>query len=253
MLAIGLVELQVKRIASLGQHEPVAQVVEHQRLVAAVDDVVRVRGAARVGVHLDRHVCNPDTQHLVERAQCLEIALDQVIVHRDDMDRDARQGGGAGSQRGRQGLALAGLHLGHHAVEHDPGAPELDVEMTHAERLICRLPYQGERTCGKRLGETLPPQAQPELTRLGRQLDRIVVTIAVTHCGDLRNDTVPACCARTQRPQDTAGSRLSGTVEPGLVGRIRPLRIDVVEQRCRDHEARHRIRSDVELLEERAP
>jgi hypothetical protein len=47
-------------------------------------------------------------------------------------------------QRGHQGLALAGLHLGDHAAMQDSAADQLHIEMAHAGGAPAGLPHQGE-------------------------------------------------------------------------------------------------------------
>ncbi|QYU66584.1 succinyl-diaminopimelate desuccinylase [Leptolyngbya sp. 15MV] len=61
------------------------------------------------------------------------VALDEVVVDGDDVDLLALDGGEVAGERGDDGLALAGLHLGDLALGEDHAADELHVEGPGAE------------------------------------------------------------------------------------------------------------------------
>ena len=60
------------------------------------------------------------------------------------MDRKSRERGRSGDQRGGQGLAFAGRHLGQHALEHGECADDLDVEVPLAEHAVRQLADERE-------------------------------------------------------------------------------------------------------------
>ena len=78
-------------------------------------------------------------------AHQLGLVLREVVVDRDDVDALALEGVEVGRQRGDQGLALAGLHLGDVAEVQRGAAHDLDVEVPLAERALGRLADRGER------------------------------------------------------------------------------------------------------------
>jgi hypothetical protein len=117
------------------EHHAVAQVVERYFLVAAVGDVAAIGSAPRGGLH-----SLPDAAHgepegfTIHRTHPVGVAHGKIVVDRDDVYRTASEcRGGRGKGRGN-GLALAGLHLGQHAVEHRPATDELHVEVALRDR-----------------------------------------------------------------------------------------------------------------------
>ena len=122
----------------------VAQVVEPELGVGAVGDVGRVgRLLVLVGLHVLQHA-DRHAQHLVDRAHPLGVAAGQVVVDRDHVDARAGEGVEDHREGCRQGLALAGAHLGDGAVvEHHP-ADQLHVEVPHAHAAAGGLAHQRE-------------------------------------------------------------------------------------------------------------
>ena len=134
--------------------EVVAQVVEAELRVGAVDDVAGV-GLLLVDVVLarledaDRHA-----EQVVDRLHPLGVAPRQVVVHRDEVDALALHGIAVlvtrgervqdHGQRGGERLALAGPHLGDRAVVEDHAADHLDVEMALAESAPAGLARERE-------------------------------------------------------------------------------------------------------------
>ena len=130
----------------------VAQVVEPELVVRAVRDVGRVGLAAvdraqvdqplvvgRIaGLEEERRVVgdHPDAhpQEVEDRAHPLRVAAGQVVVDRDDVDAASGQRVEEAGDRGDEGLALAGPHLGDLALVEDRRAHQLDVEVAHPER-----------------------------------------------------------------------------------------------------------------------
>jgi hypothetical protein len=139
-----------------GRRHVVAQVVEPELRVRAIGDV------ARIGVLLVRVVlvvlqdADGEAQRRVDRAHPLGVAAGQVVVDGDEVHALAGQRVEAHRERGRQGLALAGLHLGDVAAVEDHPADELDVEMAHAHLPLAGLADDRE-ALGQQVVERLAP------------------------------------------------------------------------------------------------
>ena len=123
----------------------VAQVVEAVLVVGPIGDIagislllllVRLAGGD-----------DPDTEpkEFVERAHPVGVTAGQVVVDRDHMHAFPQQRIEVDRQRPDQRLALTGLHLGDPALVQRHAANHLDIEMTHAEHALARLPDGGER------------------------------------------------------------------------------------------------------------
>ena len=105
-------------------HEPL--------VVGRVARLVDVRGRAAIGLlaqdHPDRHA-----QEVEDRPHPLGVAAGEVVVDGDDVHAAVGDRVEDGRERGHEGLALAGPHLGDLAlVEHD-ATDQLDVEVAHPE------------------------------------------------------------------------------------------------------------------------
>ena len=148
----------------------VAQVIEAELVVGAVSHVGGISlaplGFAEVG-HDD---ADRQAEELVDPAHPFGVALGEIIVDSDDVDALALDGVEVSRQRGDEGLALAGLHLGNFAaVKHD-AADQLHVEMPHAEDADRGLTHSGE-SFGQDVVERLAVgQLVAELLRLRLQL-----------------------------------------------------------------------------------
>ena len=81
---------------------------------------------------------------MVDGAHPLGVAAGKVVVDRDDVDAVAGQAVQGGRERRREGLALAGLHLGDLALVQHYAAHELDVEVAHPQRAAHGLAGRGE-------------------------------------------------------------------------------------------------------------
>ena len=134
----------------------VAQVVEPELVVRAVGHVGGVGLApgdrpqvdqplvvGRVaGLEHERGVVGDhpeaDPEEVEDRAHPLRVAPGQVVVDGDDVDAAAGHRVEDARRAARQGLALAGLHLGDLALVEDGAADQLDVEVAHPERPLAR-------------------------------------------------------------------------------------------------------------------
>ena len=133
--------------------EVVAQVVEAELGVGAVGDVAVVRRLPLGLVHSRLDDPDADAEQAVDRCHPGRVAAGEVVVDGDQVHalavgglavlvarRDRVQDD---RQRGGQGLALAGAHLGDRAVVQHHAADQLDVEVALAERALAGL--AGER------------------------------------------------------------------------------------------------------------
>ena len=102
-------------------------------------------------------------------AHPLAVALGQVVVHGHDVDAPSGQVVEVDGQRGHEGLALAGLHLGDLALVQDDAAHELHVEMALAQDPARDLAHDRERLrqeLVQSFARIMPPL---ELDRLRRE------------------------------------------------------------------------------------
>ena len=134
--------------------EVVAQVVEAELGVGAVDDVAGVGLLLVDVVHAGLDRAHGDAEQVVDRLHPVGVAAGQVVVDRDQVDALAAhrvavlvargQRVEHDRQRGREGLALARLHLGDRAVVEDHAADQLDVVVALAERALAGLARERE-------------------------------------------------------------------------------------------------------------
>ena len=113
----------------------------------------------------DRHAEEP-----VDLAHPLGVAPGEVVVDRDDVDAFAFERVEIGRQRGDEGLALAGLHLGNLALVQDGAADELDVEVPHVEHAASGLPHDRKRLRKQVVERRALGEAFAEFRGLGAQL-----------------------------------------------------------------------------------
>ncbi len=108
-----------------------------------------------------------EAEPAVDRAHPLGVAGRQVVVDRHQVDALAGQGVEVDGERGDEGLALTGLHLGHPTQVEGHPAHELHVEVALADHPAGRLPGHGE-ALGEQVVEALAVVvALPELGGLG--------------------------------------------------------------------------------------
>ena len=128
--------------ALLVGHHVVPQVVEAELVVGAVGDVRAIGGLALGGVQVVDDQADGEPQEAVDLAHPLALELGQVVVHGDHVHALAGQSIEHRREGGRQGLALAGAHLGDAAlVEHD-GADQLHVKGPLVQHPHARLAHQ---------------------------------------------------------------------------------------------------------------
>ena len=175
----------------------VAQVVEAELVVGAVGDVAVVLPAPLVGLHRREDHADLEPEEAVHAAHQLGLVLGQVVVDRDDVHALAAQRVEVRRQRGDEGLALAGLHLGDVAQVQGGAAHDLHVEVPLAERALGRLTDRGERL-GEEVVEGLAVgQPGPELVGHRPQL-------LVGHGDELVLDGVDLLRDGLQLPEDLA-------------------------------------------------
>ena len=83
-------------------------------------------------------------EELVDLAHPLGVAAGEVVVDGDDVDALAGERVEVDGERGDQGLAFAGLHLGDRALVQHHAADQLHVEMALAEGALGGLAHGGE-------------------------------------------------------------------------------------------------------------
>ena len=132
----------------------VAQVVEPELGRGAVHDVAAVGGLLAIGrLHVDRmDRARGQAERTEEGEGPVPVALHEVVVDGHDVHLVATHGGEVTRQRGDDGLAFAGLHLGDLALGEHDGPDDLHVEGTRAEG---RLGHRVHRAHGlvERIGQ----------------------------------------------------------------------------------------------------
>ncbi len=139
----GVVQLALTVVERAELHV-VAQVIEAELVVLAVGDVGPVGGLLVVlSLRMHDHA-DAQAEEVVEAPHPLGVALRQVVVDGDDVDALAFEGVEVAGQRGDEGLALAGAHLGDGPAVQDHSADELHVVVAHLERALPALAADGE-------------------------------------------------------------------------------------------------------------
>ena len=165
----GVVVAALHQIRLLPRHV-VAQVVETELVVGAVGDVGVVLLAALRRLLLGQDAADRHAQEPVDAAHELALVAGQVVVDGHDVHALALQRVEVARQRGDQGLALTGLHLGDVAPVQGGAAHQLHVEVTLAKRALGDLAHRGERF-GHQAVKLLPVvQALLELAGLRLEL-----------------------------------------------------------------------------------
>ena len=122
----------------------VAQVVEAELVVRAIDDVHGVDRLPLPGAHVGLDRADGHPQVLEDGRHPGRVAPGQVVVDRDQVAGVARQGVEVERQGRDQGLALARHHLGDGAVVQDDAAHQLHVVVAQAQGALGGLAHQGE-------------------------------------------------------------------------------------------------------------
>ena len=133
----------------------VAQVVEAELRVGAVHHVAGVRAVLLVvGLHVLQHP-HRESQSLVDRAHPFGVAAGEVVVDGDQVHALAGQRVERHRERGRERLALAGLHLRDAALVQRHRADQLHVEVAHPHLALAGLAHDRE-ALGEERVEILP-------------------------------------------------------------------------------------------------
>ena len=140
----GVVQVPLKLVLE-GERHVVAQVVEAELVVGAVDDVRLVGGALLRRILPGLNHPHLKAEGLVDGPHPGGVAAGQVVVDRDDVHAAAAEGVQVGGQGGDQGLAFAGAHLGDAALVQGDAADELHVEVAHVLGAPGGLAHRGER------------------------------------------------------------------------------------------------------------
>ena len=146
--------------------EAVAQVVESRLARGEVGDVGPVGRPTNVGFHAlaDRRHAQPEGG--IDRPHPRRVASREVVVRGHHVHPPARQGVEAGGEHRREGLALAGLHLGDPSPVQGRGGDDLLVVRPQAEPASGSLGHQCEH------GHHLPGGSAPRSTRARISPDR---------------------------------------------------------------------------------
>ena len=148
----------------------VAQVVETELVVRAIDDVACIGAALHLAVLARNH--NPDghAERAVYRRHPRGITTGEVVVHGDDVDALARERIEIHRQGCNEGLAFTRAHLRDVALVEGDAAEHLDVEVTHAERPPRSLANRSKGLRQNRVEAFAFGQARPKLNSEAREV-----------------------------------------------------------------------------------
>ena len=148
----------------------VAQVVEAELGVGAVDHVGRIGLAALVKRHHVLDVGGAHAERFPHRLRPLGVALGEVVVDRDQVRALAGEGVQVERLHRDEGLSLARLHLGDVALVQDDPAHLLHVEEADVHGALERLADRGEGLEDELAHRLAVLDPLPELDRLAREL-----------------------------------------------------------------------------------
>ena len=216
-------------VAVFAPGQAVAQVVEHQLLAGAVDDVagVFVTPLLRVEFGGDGAGSQPDARG--DGAQLLGIANDEEIVGGDDMDRNAGQRSRQRGYEGGQRLALARMHLGQPPVEHHQRGADLVAVAQQSGFATHQFAGDGDRIEQRRMPQAVLSQQcrgplggalQPAVVQPGEPL------FAFEHRVGLAQVMARAPAAETVKQLQAHCPQM----HPQPLGRVVALGIDAVDQ-----------------------
>ena len=148
----------------------VAEVVEAELVVRAVGDVGRVLSPLLLGRGVAARDDEADVQAepAVDAAHPLGVERRQVLVDGDHVHAPAGDTVEVGGQRGDEGLALAGLHLGDPAEVEGGAAHELDIEVALSDDPDRGLAADGEGLEQQVVEILAPFEPRAELSGLRR-------------------------------------------------------------------------------------
>ena len=122
----------------------VAQIVEAELVIGAVGDVAVVVLLALLVVEPVHDHADAEAEEAVDLPHPFGVALGKVVVDGDDMHAAPGHRVEVDGERGDQGLAFAGLHLGDLAFVQDHAADQLHIEMALADGALGGLAHGGE-------------------------------------------------------------------------------------------------------------
>ncbi|KGE03265.1 hypothetical protein HRUBRA_02213 [Pseudohaliea rubra DSM 19751] len=156
-----------------GEGHVVAEIIEAELVVGAVDHVAAVGGALLLRQLAGADHAHLQTEELVERPHPAGVPAGEIVVHGDQVHRLAGERVEVGRQCGHEGLALTGAHLGDLALVKSHATDELHIEVTHAEHPAARLPTDRKGVREHSVEALAGAEALAELVTFGRQ--RVVV------------------------------------------------------------------------------
>ena len=189
-------------LRGVGRHAVVAQIVEAELTVRAVGDVAGILLTALGRTHGVLYASHRQPQVLEEVAHELRVAPRQVIVHRHQVRRTARERVQIEREGRHQRLAFARLHLGDLTLVQDDAADDLHVKGNHVpgdlvaadlhgrpHQAAARVLHRGIRLRQQVIERLALRQTVTELLRLGLQLlltQRLILLLNRVHLVDNR-------------------------------------------------------------------
>ena len=152
------VHRQLHPVFPLGMGNFVAQVIEGDFLVGAIDNVVLIRRRALGIFHALRHHRHAQPEEIVKHPHLRRVPAGEIIVDRNHMHRMPSQRHHRRRQGGGEGFALPGLHFHQPALQQRPAGLKLARVMPVADGAMRRLADQRETFAHQRHAKPIPPQ-----------------------------------------------------------------------------------------------
>ena len=190
----------------------IAKIVEHQFAPGAVDHIGPIGDSTARRIIRLKDAIDAQAERPIERGEAHRIALDQIVVDADHMNRRAVEGLRGGGQGEGKRLALAGRKLGQAAVEH--GRCRLHLRRIGIKAQRATGGHAGQRQ-GIESGHARAWRARARgIERLAVMVDRLG---AAQHgeCG-------PSAATPIKRPQAISPGIGKTQAQMGRAHRIRP-------------------------------
>ena len=190
----------------------IAKIVEHQFAPGAVDHIGPIGDStARRIIRLQNSI-DAQAERLIERRKTHRIALDQIVIDADHMNRGAIESLRGGGQGEGERLALAGRKLSQAAIEH--GRCCLDLR---------RIGIKAQRAPGGHAGhcQGIESGHAPASRARAQGIERLAVMIDGL-CPAQHGECSPAAATPIERTEAIAPGIGESTAQMRSAHRIRP-------------------------------
>jgi hypothetical protein len=144
----------------------------------------------------------------------LRIPFHEVFVDRDNVNRDAGQRRGSGSQGGGQRFSFPGFHLRQLALQQTPPPHYLGIVVPQTNEAIGHFTDQGKGLGTKRIGQPLCPKPAAQITRRFFQLSAVQFGQRFTPSSDYRTNFGQIASAADHQPAQPTSDPRKKSVDP---------------------------------------